>query len=318
MSEKGRIISLSGGLYTVKTEKDTLLCFAKGSFRRDGTSPVAGDLVLIDREGKADRKEAEKGARGRIEEILERKNVLIRPPLANLDTIFLVAAVKDPEPSLISIDKLLAIAKHNGIHAVPVFTKKELDPQKAEQLCRLYQSAGFSAFAVSKLEEEETRALLYPAIQGTICALAGASGVGKSTLINTLFPVLRAETGVISEKTSRGRHTTRQSTLYDISSLLGKDEAVYVADTPGFSLLDFERFFFMEKEDLVFAFPEFEEYLGRCKFTKCTHRTEEGCRIVEAVAKGTIAPSRHESYRILYDELSRTKAWEKDKKKTKR
>lgn len=316
MNEKGRILSLSGGLYTVKTDKDTVLCSAKGSFRRSGQSPVAGDLVLMEREDASGERDTE--ARGRIEAILDRRNVLIRPPLANLDTIFLVAAVKDPEPSLILIDKLLAIAKHNGIHAVLVFTKKELDPFRAEELRSLYRKAGFEAFAVTKLEEDETRALLYPAIRGTICALAGASGVGKSTLINTLFPVLQTETGKISEKTSRGKHTTRQSTLYDISSLIGKSEAVYVADTPGFSLLDFERFFFMEKEDLVFAFPEFEEYLGKCKYTKCTHRSEDGCRILKAVADGEIAESRHESYRSLYDELNKTKSWEMGKKKTKR
>lgn len=316
MTETGRILSLSGGLYTVSTDTGIVFCTAKGSFRKEKNSPVAGDLVVIEREENATESEREKNNQGRIEKILDRKNILIRPPLANLDTIFLVAAVKDPDPSLISIDKLLAIAKHNGIHAILVFTKKELAPERALELCEIYQKAGFSAFAVSNLEEEETRSLLYPAIQGTICALAGASGVGKSTLINTLFPFLSAETGVISEKTSRGKHTTRQSTLYDISHILKKEEPIYVADTPGFSLLDFERFLFMEKDDLVYAFPEFEEFLGTCKYTKCSHRTEEGCRIVAAVCDGRIPKSRHESYHMLYDELSRTKAWEKDKKKT--
>lgn len=316
MTETGRILSLSGGLYTVKTDNDIIICSAKGSFRKENTSPVAGDLVLVEREKRSTKDENEKSALGRIDQILDRKNILIRPPLANLDTLFLVAAAKDPEPSLISIDKLLSIAKHNDIHAVLVFTKKELAPERADELCKIYQKAGFPAFAVSKLEEEETRSLLYPAIQGTVCALAGASGVGKSTLINTLFPFLSAETGVISEKTSRGKHTTRQSTLYDISDILNKEEPIYVADTPGFSLLDFERFFFMEKEDLAYAFPEFEEFLGTCKYTKCSHRTEEGCRIIEAVRDGRIAKSRHESYHMLYDELSRTKSWEKDKKKT--
>jgi len=318
MKEEGRILSLSGGLYTVRTEKDDLLCYARGAFRRDGTSPVAGDRVLIDREEALQKKEMEAGARGLILEVLERKNVLIRPPLANLDTLFLVSAVRDPDPSLLSIDKLCAIAHHNDIRVILVFTKKELDPQRAEELCRVYRGAGFEAFAVTRLEEEETRRLLYPAIRGTVCALAGASGVGKSTLINTLFPFLSAQTGSVSEKTGRGRHTTRQSTLYDISHLLEKDEPVYVADTPGFSLLDFDRFFFMDKEDLPFAFPEFEEHLGKCRYTKCTHRTEDGCRILESVENGTVAKSRHESYVSLYGELDRTKAWERDKKRTRR
>lgn len=318
MKEEGRILSLSGGLYTVKTATDSVLCFAKGSFRKQGVSPVAGDLVLIDTDEKIGNREKEQGARGVITQILPRKNVLIRPPLANLDTLFLVAAVKDPDPVLLSIDKLLAITRHNDIETVLVFTKKELDPVKAEELCSLYQNAGFSAFAVSKLEEEETRKLLYPCIRGTICALAGASGVGKSTLINTLFPFLSTETGAISEKNQRGKHTTRQSTLYNICSLLERDEAVYVADTPGFSLLDFDRFFFMEKEDLAFAFPEFEDLLGTCKYTKCSHQTEDGCKILEGVAQGTIAKSRHESYLALLKELNKTKSWELDKKKTKR
>lgn len=318
MKEEGRILSLSGGLYTVKTETDSLLCFAKGSFRRSGISPVAGDLVRIDTEEKIGNKEKEQGARGVITEILPRKNVLIRPPLANLDTLFLVAAVKDPEPVLLSIDKLLAITRHNNIETVLVFTKKELDPAGAEALCSLYRKAGFSAFAVSKLEEEETRRLLYPCIRGKICALAGASGVGKSTLINTLFPFLSTETGSLSEKNMRGKHTTRQSTLYDISSLLERDASVYVADTPGFSLLDFDRFFFMEKEDLAFAFPEFEPLLGTCKYTKCSHQTEDGCKILEELERGNIAKSRHESYLALFKELNKTKSWELDKKKTRR
>ena len=318
MNEQGRILSHTGGLYTVKTKRDAILCFAKGAFRRNGISPVAGDLVYIDTEEKIGNKELEKGARGVITEILPRKNVLIRPPLANLDTLFLVAAVKDPDPVLLSIDKLLAITRHNDIETVLVFTKKELDEQRAEKLCNLYRNAGFSAFAVSNLEEDESRRLLYPCIRGTICAMAGASGVGKSTLINTLFPFLAAKTGSLSEKNQRGKHTTRQSTLYDISSLLQRNEPVYVADTPGFSLLDFDRFFFMEKEDLAFAFPEFEPLLGTCKYTKCTHQTEDGCKILEAVEHGEIAKSRHESYLALLRELNKTKSWELDKKKTRR
>lgn len=315
IQKEGRVLSVTGGLFAVKCEEKTVYCSAKGIFRKEKISPVAGDLVLIESEESPTEENREEGV---IAKILPRKNVLIRPPLANLDTLFLVAAVKDPDPVLLSIDKLLAIAKHNEIEVVLVFTKKELDEEKAAKLCDLYRKAGYSAFAVTSLEQEETRALIYPCIKGKICAVAGASGVGKSTLLNTLFPFLSAETGALSEKTQRGKHTTRQSTLYDISSLIASEKEVYVADTPGFSLLDFERFFFMKKEDLPFSFPEFEPFLGKCKYTKCTHQKEDGCKIVEAVEKGEMAKSRHESYCTLYRDLNKTREWETDKKKTRR
>lgn len=319
MEEQGRILSQSGGLYRVAVGDESILCFAKGAFRKQGLSPVSGDLVVIDREEPIERKEKDRGARGVIRQILPRKNVLIRPPLANLDTLFLVAAVREPEPAYLAIDKLLAIATHNDIRVIPVFTKKELDPHRAQELVSIYRKAGFEAVAVSNPDREETKQILYPLIEpGSVCAMAGASGVGKSTLINTLFPALSAETGSLSEKTQRGRHTTRQSTLYDISGILGVDRITYVADTPGFSLLDFDHFFFMEREDLAFSFPEFVSHLGSCKYTKCTHRTEDGCRILEEVHCGNISLSRHESYVSLYEELSRTKAWDLGKKKTKR
>lgn len=308
MKDNGRILRLSGGLYTVQTESGPVACHAKGAFRNEKQRPVVGDEVSIERIGE--------GEGAVICEILPRKNLLIRPPLSNLDTIFLVCSVKSPDPVLLSMDKLLSIAVHNRIRAVPVFTKKELSPEKAEELTAIYRDAGFDAVAVSRLDEEETRSLLYPLIQGKICAMAGASGVGKSTLIHTLFPFLNPETGSVSDKTRRGKHTTRETTLYDVSSLLGRDHPIYLADTPGFSLLDFERFFFMEKEDLAFSFPEFQCHLAKCKYSKCSHRTEDGCSILQAVESGAIPRSRHESYVSLYEELSRTKPWEVGKKKT--
>ncbi len=200
MEEKGRIIGLSGGLYTVRCDTQTLVCYAKGSFRRGEMSPMVGDVVTVSLDAKLDKKEERMGARGLITQILPRKNALIRPPLANLDTLFLVTAVKDPDPILLSLDKLCAIARHNGIEAIPVFTKKELDPEKADELVRIYCRAGFSAVAVTSLDKEEAKELLYPKIQGTLCAMAGASGVGKSTLIITLFPIIGAQTGLLSQK----------------------------------------------------------------------------------------------------------------------
>jgi ribosome biogenesis GTPase len=314
MKEQGRILSLSGGLYTVKTPAGLCYCRAKGAFRKEGLHPTTGDLVLVETEHSTEKKDDQ----GQIVQILDRKNILIRPPLANLDTLFLVVAAKDPDPVLLSIDKMLSIARHNEIRAVLVFTKRELDPEGAKELCARYRSSGFDAVCVSKEDPRDMQEQIFPFMQGTICALAGASGVGKSSLLNSLFPSLSAEIGRLSDKTHRGRHTTRQSTLYPISTYLGREEEIYLADTPGFSLLDFQRFFFMKTEDLAFTFPEFEPFLGNCQFSKCTHRKEVGCRILEELEKGHIARSRHENYVALYEELSRTKNWELGKKKTRR
>ena len=184
----------------MQTEREKIPCHAKGAFRKDGMSPVAGDVVTIRRETGENKESELTEARGLIEMIEARKNVLIRPPLANLDTLFLVSSVKDPVPVLLSLDKMLSIARHNGIQAVLVFTKKELDPCGAEELVALYRKAGFDAVSVTQGEPEETRNAIYPLIRGTVCAAAGASGVGKSTLINTLFPFLNTETGSISQK----------------------------------------------------------------------------------------------------------------------
>ena len=316
MKKTGKILSCVGGLYTVLSGGERYACYAKGQFRVAKVTPTAGDDVEFE-EAEGSRLGERKGAHGReeygrIETVLPRKNVLIRPPLANLDRLFVVAAVRDPAPSLLSVDKLTAIAKHNGIETDLVFSKTDLDPDAAPSLSDAYRKAGFFTVEVNFLDPDKARELLLPRLTpGSVSAFAGASGVGKSTLINTLFPSLGMETGSVSRKTQRGRHTTRQSLLFDVSADLGYSEPTFLADTPGFSLLDFQRFFFMEKEDLPFAFPEFAPYLGKCRYTKCTHTCEDGCRILEAVREGGIAPSRHESYRALYDELKDQRAWER-------
>lgn len=302
----GRIVSLSGGHYSVLTEQGTYLCTARGSFRRKEESPLTGDLVQILPDEGVD-------LTGVITEVFPRKNALVRPPLANLDVLFLVCAVKTPEINLENLDKLCAIATHNNMEAIPVFTKSELDPDRAQALVALYREAGFAAEAVSRDEPEEARQKLLPHLAGKLSALAGASGVGKSTLIHCLFPALSPEVGSVSEKSQRGKHTTRVTTLYPLVDY-GVAEGGFLADTPGFSMLDLERFFFMEKEDLPFAFPEFRQHLGQCRFTKCSHRTEDGCRILAEVEAGRIAPSRHASYRALYDALSLHDPWKQKRR----
>ena len=298
----GRIVEGVGGLYTVRCEESgeikLISCRAKGSFRHEGITPLVGDNVVVDVSA------GEKNAV--ISEILERKNSLIRPPMANLDCVFVAMAAAKPAPMLDMTDKLISILEHNDIEPVIVIEKCELDRERAEEIKAIYEKAGYRAFALScetgeGIEEIES----FIATRRGILALAGASGVGKSTLLNKLFPTLSLGTGSVSRKTERGRHTTRAVTLLKIS------DELYFADTPGFSMLDFERFDFFDLEDLPLSFREINERIGECKYTKCTHRKEDGCAIVEAVKSGDIAKSRHESYVMLYEILKNKHKWDK-------
>lgn len=298
----GRIVEGVGGLYTVRCECDgeikLISCRAKGSFRHEGITPLVGDRVVVDVSA------GEKNAV--ISEILERKNSLIRPPMANLDCVFVAMAAAKPAPMLDMTDKLISILEHNDIEPVIVIEKCELDRARAEEIKNTYEKAGFRAFALScetgeGIEEIES----FIATRRGILALAGASGVGKSTLLNKLFPTLSLGTGSVSRKTERGRHTTRAVTLLRIN------DELYFADTPGFSMLDFERFDFFDLEDLPLSFREINERIGECRYTKCTHRKEDGCAIVNAVKSGDIAKSRHESYVMLYEILKNKHKWDK-------
>ena len=201
-----------GGLYTVRRpDGSTVACRARGSFRHDGITPLVGDRVTL----------VEDGEQGFvIDAICERKNALIRPPMANLDCIFVTMAAASPAPILTTVDKLTAIAEHNQIEPILVITKSELRADYAEELRALYASCGFSAFAVSAVENTGINALeqyIKEELGGKIAAFAGASGVGKSTLLNRLFPTLALSTSEISRKIERGRHTTRQVELFALS-----------------------------------------------------------------------------------------------------
>lgn len=294
----GKVISCLGGIYTLESEGEHFKCVAKGTFRHDGVSVVAGDTVEFERDG------AIKGREniGLIKSVYPRKNSLIRPEVANIDTAFVVFAYTSPEPNFLAIDKLLAILTHAKIKTVIVFNKKDIaDSEKAKELYGIYSGAGFDVVELSaKNNGEEVREKLLPYAKG-ISVFTGPSGVGKSTMINALFPELRLETGDVSVKTGRGKNTTRSTVLYKT----GEDS--YYVDTPGFTLLDFDRFHFMDKEDLVYAFPEFSALVGECRYTKCTHTKEEGCAILEAIREGKISPTRHESYLNLWEILKKYK-----------
>ncbi len=322
----GKIIKGVGGLYEIKLSdtsehplaEKTVICRARGLLRYNGISPLVGDDVIISYDESSfsyERGEAVPSADGRgivIKEIRDRKNSLIRPPVANLDYIFVVMATASPAPILETVDKLISIAEFNNIEPVIVIGKSDLGEKRAGEIADIYRLAGFDVFVLSNLTPESAKPLkdyIADNLSGKIAAFAGASGVGKSTLINTLFPELHLAIGEVSKKTERGRHTTRHVELFAISS--DKDSG-YIADTPGFTMLDFAQFNFFTKDDLPYTIREFRPHFGKCKYTKCSHTKEEGCAILAALERGEIAKSRHDSFLSMYETLKNKPTWEKN------
>lgn len=310
---KGKILKGVGGLYTVVVLSDgefsgkIVRCRARGALRHNHLTPLAGDLVTLGYEEKADKNEDGSFV---IDEIVDRRNSLIRPPLANLDYLFVTMAAASPAPILPTVDKLISIAEHNKIEPVIVITKRELNEERAREIEDIYTKCGFTCFSLSAAENvgvEPIDEFIKQNLKGKTAAFAGASGIGKSTLLNRLFPTLALSTSEISRKIERGRHTTREVDLFPLSD---DKDCGYIADTPGFSMLDFKRFDFFDKDDLVYTMREFKDYIGSCKYTKCTHTKEEGCAICEAVRRGDIPKSRHESYVELFDILKTRKKWD--------
>lgn len=320
----GLLIRGIGGLYTVHLAHTSATplagmqadCRACGAFRHAGIKPLCGDHVRVEYTDASftvgvDGMPVPNGTDMMITSILPRRNALIRPPLANLDFCFVCLAAASPAPMTDMTDKLLCILEHNHIEPIIIIGKSELDPDRAAQILDIYTRAGFPVFTVSCRNGTGTDAVgsyIQTHLNGKIAAFAGASGVGKSTLLNVLFPHLTLQTGTVSQKIQRGRHTTRAVELF---ALTDASDTGYLADTPGFSMLDFMRFDFFEKEDLLYTFREFTPYTGKCRYTRCTHTKEEGCAILNAVHNGIIPPSRHESYRQLYDILKEKHPWDK-------
>lgn len=290
--KQGIIVRLLGGFYYVDVDNEIIECKARGVFRKRGMSPVVGDRVeiTIPKEGYAS-----------IDNILTRKNKIVRPAIANLDKLIIVSSVCEPSPNMFIIDKMTATAVNKGIEPVVVFSKVDL--KSAEEYMQAYKTSGIKTIAFSSVTGEgadEVRALL----DNNIVAFTGNSGVGKSSLLNYLFPELDIATGDISKKLGRGRHTTRSVELY-------KTDGGYVADTPGFSTVDLERYELINKDDLANCFPEFEEYINMCKFTSCAHTCEKGCAVLQAVKDGEISKSRHNSYVEMYNEVKDIKEWQR-------
>lgn len=287
----GILVRVTGGFYYVDCEGEILECKARGVFRKNGDTPVVGDRVEV---------ETKRDGYHSLSSILPRKNFLTRPPLANLDRLFIVVSAVRPEPNTLVIDKLTAAAQAINVEPVIVFSKTDMS--SVDDLCETYRKAGFRCIVYSDVTKEgvdEVKALL----EGKLSAFIGNSGVGKSTLLNNILPDLGLKTADISDKLGRGRHTTRTVELFKLSD-------GFIADTPGFSTVDLIRYSLNNKEELMYAFPEFEDYIGQCMFTSCSHTCEKGCAVIEAVNNGEISVSRHLSYKQMYEELKDIKAWQ--------
>jgi ribosome biogenesis GTPase len=289
----GTIVKGIGGFYYVEAADSVYECKARGIFRKEKISPLVGDCVEIT---------VNDNSKGTIDIIKPRKSELIRPPIANVDKIFIVASIVEPMPNTSVIDMMTAIAMHKGIEPSIIISKSDLSD--IGWLYDIYTTTGLDVFCVSPVTGEGIDAVR-EALRDHISAFTGNSGVGKSTLLNGLDKGLGLNTGEISEKLGRGRHTTRHVELFKING-------GYVADTPGFTSIDIENGDFISKDELPFCFNEFLPYLGKCRFSSCTHINDKGCKIVEAVENGIISKSRHENYTSMYNSVKNIKSWQLD------
>ncbi len=289
--EEYRIIKALSGFYYVQAEDGVVECRARGRFRRQDQSPLVGDFVRITRQGD----------KGVLEALLPRKNAFIRPAVANIDQLVVLASCAIPVTEPFLIDRVLAIAQLQNVPALVVVNKDDLAP--AQPLAEIYRRAGVPVL-VTSAETGDGIEALREALAGKLSCLTGNSGVGKSSLLNRACPQLQLPVGEVSEKLGRGRHTTRHIELYSLGS------NTFVADTPGFSAFDTERMELVHKEQLQYAFPEFAPYLGHCQFPDCAHRKEPGCAVRKALAEGKIGQTRYSSYERLYELASQLKEWE--------
>ncbi|MGN0613315.1 MAG: ribosome small subunit-dependent GTPase A [Porcipelethomonas sp.] len=287
MVQSGIIVKSIGGLYFTESSDNIYECKARGIFRKEGISPSVGDNVKFED--------------GVITEILPRKNYIIRPPLANLDRLIFVVSAAEPSPNLLLLDKFIAVAEYENIEPVIVITK--IDLESCENILDIYTRAGIGVYVIDyndKDPAEKIRLLL----KDKISAFTGNSGVGKSTLLNEVCGDFNISTGEISKKLGRGRHTTRHSELYRLPW------GGYIADTPGFSTFETNKYNIIRKEELADCFREFRSFAGKCRFRDCSHTKEKGCSILEAVEQGIIPESRHESYCCMYEEAKQIREWE--------
>lgn len=279
----GRITKGVGGFYYVDTADGCFECRARGSFRKEGVTPLVGDRVEISVD--------ESSGTGVVDAIEQRKNVLLRPPVANVTQMAAVISVANPKPNLYLTDKLLASAELAGIEIVLCINKTDIDG--GEEISSVYREAGFCVIPLSA-KEDRNMDLLADKLKDNVTVFAGNSGVGKSSILNCIMGSNDFATGEVSERVERGRHTTRHTELVPLKY------GGYIIDTPGFGTLDFSLLEFETPSEL---FREFEPFTDECRFSDCSHTVEKGCAVIEALKSGKISATRHESYVRLMDEI---------------
>lgn len=285
---EGKIIkALSGFYYVLTSEKEIIQCRGRGVFRKNKITPLVGDEVIF---------QAENDREGYILEIKERKNELVRPPIANVDQAILIFSAVEPDFSPALLDRFLVLIEFNRIRPIICISKMDLaneeEKKEIEAYASQYEQAGYEVLLTSSVTEDGLGQLL-PLLNGMISVFAGQSGVGKSSLLNRLKPELKLETNVISTHLGRGKHTTRHVELIEVGAGL-------VADTPGFSSLEFTD---IEAEDLNYCFPDIERISENCKFRGCLHKEEPKCAVKKAVEEGELPSHRYEHYRQFLQEI---------------
>ena len=296
MSElrQGVIIRALRGFYDVDTGEGTVRCRARGKLRKERVTPLVGDRVQFQMSGDS----------GYVQEILPRKNSFIRPAVANVDVLVMMASQVNPVTEPFLIDRVAAIAAQQQVELILVINKCDLDP--ADRLYEIYRNTGVTVLRLSAVTGDGVEALR-ARLSGKLAAFTGNSGVGKSSLLNILYPEAQMATGDVSEKLGRGRHTTRHVELFTLP------DGTRIMDTPGFSAFDTDQMDLGTPENLALAFPEFAPYLGHCRFDDCAHVKEAGCAVLEALEEGKIQKSRHDSYVRLYAQIKEQKAWQRKK-----
>ncbi len=292
VTKTGKIIKGIGGFYYVETDQGLIECKARGKFRKNDITPIVGDNVEIN---------IDDDGFGYVLHILKRTNSFIRPPIANIDKLLIVSSVITPSPDPLFIDKMLVIAEASSVNAALCFNKSDLN-NDTHHIIEVYQKAGYNVF-VTSTKDDTGLDDIKQYMAGSVMAVCGFSGVGKSSILNKLTNSNDFAVGEISEKLSRGKHTTRHVELIKISA------NTYLADTPGFSSLSLSES--IDCQSLINYYPELASHTCKCKFSDCSHTSQKHCGVYDALVSGEVSNCRYENYKLLYNTLKNNKEWKK-------